>query len=415
MKKTMALILSLCMMMALLTACGGSSGGQLVEDTGTAGEVAAAQPVTETSADDAAEGPILVEHAAGMTEITSRPERIFVLDLIGLDVVNALGLGDHVVGVMDSSGKNSTGAPDYLSEYYSNENIIVLDQSDMIDKMKMRNNSDTSSEQDTSDPYEVYYTIDADLIIGGSRQTDAYDILSAIAPTIILYEVSTRGDEAYESVWSVVQKNAEIIGQVYGLKNEVAEMLSGYEARMNALAGRIAGTSGILTEIFTKTSALQLTTSAAPLLTELGFENLAVNAPEDFIQTIKGKGEVSQQNTASDEAEMASGEAEASGAGIGDASGEISNAKGSGIMNMTPVTDITDWIESQNPSYVFIVGSDFTSIEEAIEAGSDLGGAANLTAYKTGHLYFLSSGWSTAVGGMTSFENMLAELEAIFG
>lgn len=42
-------------------------------------------------------------------------------------------------------------------------------------------------------------------------------------------------------------------------------------------------------------------------------------------------------------------------------------------------------------------------------------GVEDLTVNKNGNLYFLSASWTTAVGGLTSYGNMLNELEAIFG
>jgi len=59
----------------------------------------------------------------GMTAQTAS-DRVFVLDHSALDIIDALGLGSHVVGVI---GGRSTSDAIYLQGYYDNPRINVLE------------------------------------------------------------------------------------------------------------------------------------------------------------------------------------------------------------------------------------------------------------------------------------------------
>ena len=97
---------------------------------------------------------ITVEHAFGTTEVPYNPERVCVLDSNAMDFIHVLDLGDHV-----ASAQSPKGIPAYLEEYYNSESIIVLER--MESSSKNKGNSDTESSEETVDPYEGYYTIDA--------------------------------------------------------------------------------------------------------------------------------------------------------------------------------------------------------------------------------------------------------------
>ena len=396
MKKILALILTAAMCMSIMTASAWA---------------------------DEAEYPITVEHAAGETEVEEIPERIFVLDMAALDIIDALGLGDLVVGVMEQQSKGNSGTPAYLEDYFNNEDIVVLSNGNMNGGHGMEA-EEAEEDEDEDDEYDIYYTIDADLIIGGSNQSEIYDVLSDVAPTVIINSIQTFGSDETAEVYEAVKENLSIICQIFGLDAEAEEMIADFDGRVDALREKVDGTSGILTQINYKSNALKLSTNSAQFLTELGFENLALNAPESYISNKKGgsKG-MSTEDTATGE----SSKDEAS-EGQGERSAKDEASEGQNemtAMNSTSeeeihanqqadTAEVTAWMEEQNPDYIFIVGSDYTSVEEAIEADVDMAGVTDLTAYQNGRVYFLSSSWSSALGGLTSFSNMLAELEAIF-
>ena len=88
------------------------------------------------------------------------PQRIAILDLAVLDIIDNLGLGDRVVGTANTS-------IDYLSDYVGNSEI---------------KNLGTIKEADM----EAVMECEPDVIFIGGRLSASYDTLSEIAPVIYL-------------------------------------------------------------------------------------------------------------------------------------------------------------------------------------------------------------------------------------
>ena len=89
------------------------------------------------------------------------PQRIAVLDLAALDIIDNLGLGDRVVGTKHTS-------IDYLSAYVENKDI---------------KNLGTIKEADM----EAVMECEPDVIFIGGRLSASYDALNEIAPVIYLF------------------------------------------------------------------------------------------------------------------------------------------------------------------------------------------------------------------------------------
>ena len=83
------------------------------------------------------------------------PQRIAILDMASLDILDALGLGDRVVGTAQTS-------LDYLQEYISEdiENLGTIKEADL----------------------EAVMSCEPDVIFIGGRLSSSYDALSEIAP-----------------------------------------------------------------------------------------------------------------------------------------------------------------------------------------------------------------------------------------
>ena len=88
------------------------------------------------------------------------PQRIAILDLAALDIIDNLGMGDRVVGMADTS-------IDYLSDYAENSELTNLG---------------TIKEADM----EAVMECEPDVIFIGGRLSASYDALSEIAPVIYL-------------------------------------------------------------------------------------------------------------------------------------------------------------------------------------------------------------------------------------
>lgn len=128
---------------SLLTACG--TGNKSEETTAT--KTASSEETTLT-----------VKDSNGEVKVTKNPQKVVVFDNGSLDTLDALGVGDHVVG---AATKN---LPAYLSSYKEVESAGGIKEPDLekINQMK------------------------PDLIIISGRQSDFQEELSKIAPTLFL-------------------------------------------------------------------------------------------------------------------------------------------------------------------------------------------------------------------------------------
>lgn len=176
-------------------------------------------------------------------EVPYNPERIAVLDMASLDILDNLGMGDRVVGSASTS-------LEYLTDYVDNEEVANLG---------------TIKEADL----EAVMECDPDVIFIGGRLASSYDALSEIAPVVFLSTESELG------IVKSVTKNAETIASMFGLENEVSKKTEGFDERIKALKKTAEG----------KTALVGMTTSGSFNLMgndgrcsivgrEVGFENL---------------------------------------------------------------------------------------------------------------------------------------------
>lgn len=176
-------------------------------------------------------------------EVPYDPERIAVLDMASLDILDNLGMGDRVVGSASTS-------LEYLTDYVDNEEVANLG---------------TIKEADL----EAVMECDPDVIFIGGRLASSYDALSEIAPVVFLSTDSELG------IVKSVTKNAETIASMFGLEDEVSKKTEGFDERIKALKKTAEG----------KTALVGMTTSGSFNLMgndgrcsivgrEVGFENL---------------------------------------------------------------------------------------------------------------------------------------------
>lgn len=176
-------------------------------------------------------------------EVPYDPERIAVLDMASLDILDNLGMGDRVVG-------SASTFLEYLTDYVDNEEVANLG---------------TIKEADL----EAVMECDPDVIFIGGRLASSYDALSEIAPVVFLSTDSELG------IVKSVTKNAETIASMFGLEDEVSKKTEGFDERIKALKKTAEG----------KTALVGMTTSGSFNLMgndgrcsivgrEVGFENL---------------------------------------------------------------------------------------------------------------------------------------------
>lgn len=219
-------------MMLGLTACGAAqeSGTETKTEQETKVQAAGAETETETGA-GARKAEESKEGAAGQPEtvtITSLngnreqtqlevpydPQRIAILDMASLDILDSLGLGDRVVGSADTSIS-------YLKKYVTDEEI---------------ENLGTIKEADL----EAVMACEPDVIFIGGRLSSSYDALSEIAPVVYLSTDPSVG------VVESVRKNAETVASMFGMEEKAEERMEGFDERVKVLSDFAEGKTAVI-------------------------------------------------------------------------------------------------------------------------------------------------------------------------
>ena len=147
-------------------------------------------------------------------EVPYDPERVAILDMAALDIIDNLGRGDRVVGSASTS-------LDYLQDYVDNDAIANLG---------------TIKEADL----EAVMACEPDIIFIGGRLSASYDALSEIAPVVYLSTDTELG------VVESTRKNATTIATIFGLENEITEKMSGFDTRIETLKATANGQNAII-------------------------------------------------------------------------------------------------------------------------------------------------------------------------
>lgn len=364
MKKKIVLLLAAVMTISL-TACGNSSTETKKDKTAAEASENTEKPesITITSLNANKESAEL--------KVPYDPQRIAILDMASLDIIDNLGLGDRVVG---SAGTTL----DYLQSYVTNETIMNLG---------------TIKEADL----EAVMECEPDIIFIGGRLSASYDALNEIAPVVYLATDTEKG--LVESV----NDNARTIASIFGLEDEVDEKTAQFSSRIEALQKVAEG----------KTALVGMTTSGSFNLlgndgrcsiigTEIGFDNLAADTVSDSHGGGSG----------------CSGEGEGkSGSGAeGNASGEDTAASGSTSTHGNEASFET--VVSKNPDYIFVMDRDSAIKTEGAQLAREIMEnelVMQTEAYKNGNIVYLEhpAVWYTAEGGITALDVMLADLESV--
>jgi len=145
-------------------------------------------------------GPtITVTHMSGVTQVPVNPRRVVVFDMGMLDTMDALGLGDYVIGIPMNV------IPRSLEKFGQSPfvNMGTLHQPNL----------------------EVIVAHDPDLIIISGRARPMFDELSRIAPTV---DLAIDNNDIMGSF----RTNNTYLGRIFGREAEVAAMLAGIDAQI---------------------------------------------------------------------------------------------------------------------------------------------------------------------------------------
>ena len=152
--------------------------------------------------------------AATQVAVPFNPQRVAILDMAALDILDALNLGDRVVGMA------GTTLP-YLNDYSSNKNLANLG---------------TIKEADL----EAVMASEPDVIFIGSRLSASYDVLSQIAPVVQLAVDRKLG------VVESVRQNATTIASIFGKETDVENLMADFDQRITALADFAQDKNGVI-------------------------------------------------------------------------------------------------------------------------------------------------------------------------
>ena len=186
-------------------------------------------------------------------EVPYNPERIAILDMPALDIVDALGVGDRVVG----SAKVTI---EYLTDYNPDDSEGAI------------MNLGTVKTADL----EKVAACTPDIIFIGGRLASVYSDLEAIAPVVYL------GVDYEKGIIESTKENAETIATIFGKEAEVETVLADIQPRIDALKKILEG-KGVVLGMY-NSNALGLMGSASQLnllVNELGARNLGESVGEE--------------------------------------------------------------------------------------------------------------------------------------
>ena len=220
MKKLVSLFLSVLMLLGLAAAATAES---------------APETVTITSLNGNGEAVEL--------EVPYDPQRIAILDMAALDILDRLGLGGRVVG-------SATTSLEYLQAYVPSDTIANLG---------------TIKEADL----EAVMACEPDVIFIGGRLCGSYDALNEIAPVVYLSTDSETG------VVESVRRNATTIASMFGLEAQVEDLMAGFDERIAALNAFAEGKTAIVGLVTSGSfNVLGSDGRCSIISVEIGFENL---------------------------------------------------------------------------------------------------------------------------------------------
>lgn len=404
MKKLFSLILVFAMAFSL-AACGNSAntasaGGNdsessasgedeaVVEETNEDDEASAAQE--ENSGDPETVVVTGMDSAGEPIEVTVpyKPERVVVLDLANLDILDNLGLGDCIVGV-------PTITLPYLQFY--NDDLPIVGSVKTPD-------------------LEAVMACEPDLILMGGRMAEYMDSLGEIAPVLRLTTVSDDG------LVEAIRVNAKTVGTIFGETEQVDTLLAQYDARIAALAEFAEG----------KTCVLGMSTSGSfnllgndgrcsLIVNEVGFDNIgaeAATAGSDSSGRSGGHG--GRGDSAAEGANGAAEGTERSGESKerAEKGEDSSDSTGSTPTHGNEVSFET--IVALNPEYIFVMDRDSAINASGAQLAQEIMEnelIMKTDAYQNGNLVILENPgiWYLAEGGITSLGIMLDDLESALG
>lgn len=309
-------------------------------------------------------------------EVPFDPQRIAILDLASLDILDSLGVGDRVVGMASTS-------IDYLSAYSENTDLVPLG---------------TIKEADL----EAVMECEPDVIFIGGRLSSMYDDLSQIAPVVFL-QTDTAADG--KGVIESVRDNATTIASMFGLEDDIASKMEAFDQRIAALQEFAAGKTAVVGMCTSGSFNVLGNDGRCSIIgREIGFENVATDvAAEQSGHGGKPEGAGKQGNNQ------------------GESQGEGKSGEAVAAVTATHGNEASfETIVSLDPDYIFVMDRDAAIGTEGAQLAREIMDnelVQSMRAAQDNHIVYLEhpNVWYTAEGGITALDYMLADLEQGLG
>ena len=234
-------ILTLMMVFAMVLSMAGCSNNAPSNTATTSAPVTEAKPETVTVQS------LNANKETVDIEVPFDPQRIAILDMPALDIIDVLGVGDRIVG----SAKVTI---EYLTDYNpddSNGEIINLGTVKTADLEKVA-------------------ACEPDIIFIGGRLASVYNDLEAIAPVVYLAVDYEKG------VVESTKSTAQTIAKIFGKEKEVDVLFADFQPRIEALNEVLNGKDTVLGMYNSNALGLMGTASQLNIIAnELGANNLS--------------------------------------------------------------------------------------------------------------------------------------------
>ena len=248
MKRILSAMLILAMA-AGMVACGSTDNGSAVTTAGGQTEQTEQTEQTDQTPETITIQSLNASKETADLEVPYNPERIAILDMASLDILDALGVGDRVVGTADTS-------LEYLQDYINDDiaNLGTIKEADL----------------------EAVMACEPDVIFIGGRLSSSYDALSEIAPVVYL------ATDVEIGVVESVRKNATTIASMFGLEDKVEELMTDFSARIDELKTVSEGKTAIVGMCTSGSFNVLGNDGRCSIIgVEVGCENIGVDADID--------------------------------------------------------------------------------------------------------------------------------------
>lgn len=192
---------------------------------------------------------LIITQASDKRHFFLSTKSIAILEMASLDILNALGVGDRVVGTASTR-------LEYLQDYINDEiaNLGTIKEADL----------------------EAVMACEPDVIFISGRLSSSYDALSEIAPVVFLATDTELG------IVESVRRNAATIASMFGLEDQVDELMAGFDARIQALQAVSEGQTAIVGMCTSGSFNVPGNDGRCSIIgVEAGFENIGVDANID--------------------------------------------------------------------------------------------------------------------------------------